>query len=243
MHNHTHTYAHTQSEWERVLEEGRTRDKRYFVLSVVVSVTFICRTFEMIKHPQKHIHSLWVNFSAAVTGSDVLRQLHNIHLVRNFKSKRTQWLAAPLFWLDQQLFACGCGTDTVLAQRCTAKLALSSSSFLGTSQSLWTLWHLAIYPLFLPSLWCIFVLCGPDSPSSSYTSASAFVFICNFLPNVSNRSEIAGLPGRYMGLLLLWCSVDAAGHLLSCTGTCSTNPLAYSYITSHTALICWRVCF
>lgn len=45
-----------------------------------------------------------------------------------------------------------------------------------------------------------------------------FVFLL-----LCHRSEVTGLPGRHMGLLLLWCSVHAAGHLLSCTGIHNTH--------------------
>lgn len=71
---------------------------------------------------------------------------------------------------------------------------------------------------------------------------TTFVGLYNFLPIVSNRSEIVGLSCRHMGLLLLWCSFYAAGHFLSCAGTYSTCLFAYSYITSHTTLLCWHLC-
>lgn len=67
-----------------------------------------------------------------------------------------------------------------------------------------------------------------------------FVGICNFLSTVSNRSEVVGLSGRHMGLLLRWCSVYAAGHLLSCTGTYMPICIIIHYIL-HNSITVTRV--
>ncbi len=57
---------------------------------------------------------------------------------------------------------------------------------------------------------------------------------------VYHRSEATGLPGWHVGLLLLWCSVHAAGHLLPCTGThAHTNtPHMLIFSSQNSVLTC-----
>lgn len=55
------------------------------------------------------------------------------------------------------------------------------------------------------------------------------------------RSEVTRLSGRDLGLLLLWCSLDAAGHLPSGSGTQPSSESAGFCLCCHKLSDCHRM--